>query len=255
VTGDVVALTRGLFEFEEAVGQSIRGTDETYKLFELVAKAPEHLTINTLTTPFLNRESILAAFDQMLVEATARPIVHRIEGEAGYGKTRLVLELARRAEQSGFRVVEAKGVSHLFDVPYFSVRMLVLRLLHLEDQERAENLATLLEQALDRPATLTPMDRTALLDILGVVQRDPAWEALNPPERRVRLSQASVTLWRSVVGRIACLLIVEDLHWMDEPSLEVLGRIVAAEHSGPFLAIVTHRMTKQISHMRSAARR
>src|SRR5262245_16491028 len=244
-TVDVVPITRGLFEVKEVAGHSIRGTNETYKLFELVAKAPEHLTINRLATPFIDREAILAAFDQMLIEAAARPIVHRLEGEAGYGKTRLIFELARRAERADFRVLEAKGISHLSNVPYFSVRTLVLRLLRLEDQERPENLEALLQQALDRLEALTPMDRAALLDILGVVRRDPAWEALNPPERRARLSQASVTLWWSVMGRKACLLIIEDVHWMDEPSLEVLSRIVASDHSGPFLAIVTHRTTKQ----------
>ena len=248
-TGDVVALTRGQFEVKEVGTRTIRGTDEPYRLFEIVAKATDRVAVRRLAqaaSPFLDREPIIDAFAAMLASPGARePPVLRLEGEAGYGKSRLVLELAGRARKAGFAVLATKGVSHFSDVPYFSVRALILQLLRLEDHEFASDLEALVEQAISRVEALSAMDRIALLDILGFGGEETAWEALNPPERRARLRGAPVALWRAMLGRNACVLIVEDLHWMDRASLEVFGRVVAADHGGPFLAIATHRATKQ----------
>jgi class 3 adenylate cyclase/tetratricopeptide (TPR) repeat protein len=249
VTGHVLAHTRGLFEVKGVAGQMIRGTDEPYEFFELVAKLPDHAAADHVaqrSNPILGREAILAQFDKIMVETTpTTPTVHRIEGEAGYGKTRLILEIARRAERAGLRVVETKGVSHFSDVPYLSIRILILRVLGLEDREDADASKPSLADALDQIDPLTALDRIAVLNIMGAVRKDAAWDALNPTERRTQLRQALVTLWRFVAGRRACLLIMEDLHWMDHTSLEVLDSIVATSHGRQFLAIGTHRQMKQ----------
>lgn len=249
VTGDVVALTCGLFEFREIGAQRIRGTDEPYRLFELMAKAPDRIAAGLLpqeASPFLDRESILDTFATMLANPDpSRPAVLRLEGDAGYGKSRLVLELAGRARRAGFTVVATTGVSHFSDVPYLGIRTLILQLLRLADREYADDLETSLERAFDRVEAHAAVDRIALLDILGIVRKDQTWEALNPPERRARLHEAPVALWRAIMDQNACLLVVEDLHWMDQASIEVLCRVIATKHVGPFLAIATHRATKR----------
>jgi class 3 adenylate cyclase/tetratricopeptide (TPR) repeat protein len=250
VTGEVIAATRGLFDARRFPAPQFKGTDQHYELFELVAQRSDRAGIDRFVhadAPLLGREEILASYDVLMtaVFGAAKPAVQRIEGEAGYGKTRLVHEIARRAEKRGFKVVVTKGVSHFSDVPYLSVRALVLRLLDLEDRAHTEEFERRIEDALARIAALQALDRIALLDMLGFARKDKAWDGLNPPERRARLRDALVALWRFAIGQAPCLLVMEDTHWMDQTSLEVLDRLVAGGHGGPLLAIATHRSTKR----------
>src|SRR5439155_12881555 len=80
-----------------------------------------------------------------------------------------------------------------------------------------------------------------LLDLLGVLPPDDAFRAVEPALRRQRTHEAlrQVFLAASVVQPLC--LIVEDLHWIDVETQEVLDRLVNGIPAARVLLLVNYR--------------
>ncbi len=139
-----------------------------------------------------------------------------VEGEAGVGKTRLLQEVGRDAEWRGAQVLWGRG-RELVELPPYGVLSEALRagLSPL----RAEQLAQLVEGVWLRQVSLILPQLAEWLPEL------PPHVALGPEQDRKRLLEA---LTRTVLalGQIAPhVLILEDLQWTDEPTLEALTHL------------------------------
>ncbi len=163
---------------------------------------------------FVGREGELEALARRLAAAASgRGGVRLIAGESGVGKSRLLEELRTLALVEGILVVRGQAVRH-GGRPYQAWRGAVRRLVlgcELSDLE-AGTLASLvpdLGELLGRPIEAAP--------------------ALEPQAARDRLRTVIGELFRR--QRSAVLVILEDLHWADGESLELLARLdrVAAE--------------------------
>ncbi|MFC4112198.1 helix-turn-helix transcriptional regulator [Nonomuraea zeae] len=151
-----------------------------------------------------------AELERLVAAAVAAPSVTVVEGEAGIGKSRLVAELAARPELAGRRLL--KGGCGQVREP-FPLGPIVEAL-----RGRAADL---------KDATLSPVAGSlrALLPELGAVLPEP----LPPLEDRAAERHR---LFRGLADVLAALgpavLVVEDLHWGDEQTVEFLGYLVGA---------------------------
>jgi DNA-binding CsgD family transcriptional regulator len=151
-----------------------------------------------------------AELERLVAAAVAAPSVTVVEGEAGIGKSRLVAELAARPELAGLRLL--KGGCGQVREP-FPLGPIVEAL-----RGRAADL---------EGVTLSPVAGSlrALLPELGTVLPDP----LPPLEDRAAERHR---LFRGLADVLAALgpavLVVEDLHWGDEQTVEFLGYLVGA---------------------------
>jgi class 3 adenylate cyclase/tetratricopeptide (TPR) repeat protein len=245
LTADVVAHTGGFFETVPIATKPIKGTDEQIDLFRLIGqRAGTAARFADQDVPLVGRRSVLARFDELLAGLRAgRFAVHRIEGEAGYGKTRLFQEFARRASAQQIETVEVRGYSHMRGVPYATVSSLFLDLLKRQGNGPLDLGDEALGRRLEAIGIADPIDRAAVLGLFGIDAKATNWDSLNPSERRVRLLGALDRLWRCLVRDRACLLLLEDLHWMDQTCLEVYGRVIGAARHSPLLVIASHRPT------------
>ncbi len=139
-----------------------------------------------------------------------------ITGEPGIGKSRLLSELCRRADVQPWLAVECAA-----EAQATALRPVIDALLALE-----QPLGTLVaEAALDRAATLP------LLAALLGQPLDPDVAALPlSPERQKELTlQALVALVCRRAERQPTLVVVENLHWADPTTLELLTLLVRAQ--------------------------
>ncbi|GIJ60284.1 helix-turn-helix transcriptional regulator [Virgisporangium aurantiacum] len=151
-----------------------------------------------------------------------------VTGEVGIGKTRLVARAATAARETGAVVVEAPCLP------------LGLRLPLLPVIEALRSLAT----ALGRPAfaELPPyaLDELARL-VPEVVGRAAAPDLLPAGEwQRQRLFAAVDLVLARVAGSRPVVLVVEDLHWVDAATLDLLTYLRASSN-GSLTLIVTCR--------------
>jgi len=178
-----------------------------------------------MSTPFVAREAQVAQLEDAVARAgrgDASAVL--LAGDAGVGKTRLVLHVAERARTQGVRVV----VSHCVDlgeigVPYLPFADALVQLRELEpdavDAVVAERpaLARLLPGAATPP---TPDDQTGRLQLFdGFV------------EAACAVGQAGRPL----------LLVVEDLHWADASSRDLLRFAVARLRDQHVVVVASYR--------------
>jgi len=157
-------------------------------------------------------------------------------GEPGLGKSRLVEELRERAPD--LRALTATCEQYEASTPYFAFRGVMRGVLDLPaDGEEPSRLRERIEK-LD-PELLQWLPLVALpLD----VQVGPTEEVddLQPAFRRARLHGVIELLFSKLLAT-PTLLIVEDAHWMDEASSELLRHLGTQVSSKPWLICVTRR--------------
>ena len=177
-----------------------------------------------MTTPFVGRAGELAALTADLDAAVGgHGGVVLVAGEPGIGKTRLVEELAAQAIVRGAVVLwgrcwEGAGA------PAFWPWVQVIR---GYVQGQAEDLASLrhdLGAGAADIAQLVPAVHDRLPDL-------PASPPLEPEAARFRLFDSLAGFLRTAAARRPLLLVLDDLHWADVPSLALL-RFMSRELEG-----------------------
>ena len=68
----------------------------------------------------------------------------------------------------------------------------------------------------------------------------------DPETDRLRLFDVSNALVADATAEAPIVLVLDDLHWADEPTLVYLGHLVRASASFPLLVIATHRDTELV---------
>jgi DNA-binding CsgD family transcriptional regulator/tetratricopeptide (TPR) repeat protein len=190
------------------------------KLLGNLRQARTGMTLRNYRTSFVGRAGELARLEQALAAASeGLPIVVLVGGEAGVGKTRLVDEFAGRATAVGVRVL-AGGCVKMTDggLPYGPV-VEALR------EFRRESGATLRE-------------------VLGPDQAEFAWSppgSAEGPHGPLPLFEWLLWLLRRLSEDEAVLLIVEDLHWADQSTLDLLRFVLHNMRRERFMVLLTYR--------------
>ena len=165
----------------------------------------------------------------MLPEKKARVLL--LMGEAGIGKTRLAEELSMEAQARGWTVAWTRAYEQEGGVPYRPWIELLRTLLHtippdvLHSQVRAGNDTTqsihAVPTALERLSTLLPELRDLFPHHGKTVQHPP----LPPEQERLHLWEATSGLLSMLSKTTPLLLVLDDLHWTDGSSRELLAYV------------------------------
>lgn len=205
------------------------------------------------TAPLIGRDAELAALlDGAIAGLGGQGRVLAVVGDAGAGKSRLVEELVQRLVMASVADGGAGGVppfeiylgdcqSYEQRTPYAALRGPLYDLLGLsagaaDNTARAEAIAERVRQLAPELERFTPL----LGDAIGFAMPETNLSAaLSPQQRHDRLQELIVALFLGAAARDPLLVVIEDIHWADQPSLELLGRLVAS--SQPLLLALTYR--------------
>ena len=169
-------------------------------------------------------ESLRAAFRRVAADGESRLVT--VAGDAGVGKTRLVRELWEELAATSPEPLRRTGRCIAYG-PGTTYRPIadVLR----------EQLG-LLET--DAPETVS--QRLGGHEILGLVLGHAADAELHPLAAREALHAGCVAFLAELAAAQPAVVLVEDLHWAQEPLLDLLERALD-EVSGPLLLVCTAR--------------
>ncbi|HEX5166974.1 MAG TPA: AAA family ATPase, partial [Thermomicrobiales bacterium] len=199
-----------------------------------------------MTTPLLQpvispilvgRDEYLAALDSLASGVKAgQGVTLLVSGEAGIGKSRLVAEARTRfrREPAG-RVLQGHCFEHDAGLPYAPFVDLFHNMLAEQPDELsrllavAPELAVLLPELADQPVPSTTAD----------AEQD-----------KRRMQQALVRMVATLSGEQPVLLIIEDIHWADGLTLELLQRLAQRVAALRLLLIVTWRDEEESEPLR-----
>jgi tetratricopeptide (TPR) repeat protein len=164
-----------------------------------------------------------------------------VVGEAGIGKSRLLYECAQRWRQDGVACYQGSCFSYGEAIAYLPFVQLLRAYFALDDvAAEVEARARIAE----RLATL-PLDAAAvapyLHHVLAYAVDDARFHELPADLIRARVAQALETLVLAAASRAPLALVVDDLHWIDQASEEVLAALVEAVAASPVLLVLAYR--------------
>lgn len=165
--------------------------------------------------------------------ATGRGTCVLVSGEAGIGKTRLVEELAGRAAAAGADVAWGRCQERADAPAFWPWAQVVRSLLALHSQE---TMAGALRRSGLSPADLAPLG----LPAPGGVGAEPP-PLVDPGAARFRLGQAVTTVVTALAAQRPILIVLDDLHWADPASLQLLGSLASEVPAACVLLVGTYR--------------
>ena len=179
----------------------------------------------------VGRAHELGVLDEYRAEAVGgtRQLV-LLAGDAGIGKTRLAAELARRAVGGGALVLYGRFDEEAL-APYQPVVEMV----------RGWSSGASLEPLRDRLGV-----RANELGLLfGELGPPPADEAAGDPDsRRMRFFDAVAALLGEAGAHAPLVLVFDDLHWADRPTLQLLRHLIRSPQPRRAMLLGTYRETE-----------
>ena len=193
-----------------------------------------------MTTPFVGRTGELAALTADLDAAVGgHGGVALVAGEPGIGKTRLVEELAARASVRGAVVLWGRCWEGAGAPAFWPWVQVIRGYVQVQAEDPASLRHDLGAGAADI-AQLVPAVHDRIPDL-------PASPPLEPEADRFRLFDSLAGFLRTAAARRPLLLVLDDLHWADVPSLALLRfmsrELEGGEGSGP-LVVGSYRHTE-----------
>ncbi|MEN3312661.1 MAG: hypothetical protein V7645_1990, partial [Actinomycetota bacterium] len=177
---------------------------------------------------FVGREREL---DDLLDEyrrtvAVGRPRLLTIIGEAGVGKTALAWHLWERLDGESSRPVRMVGrcPSYGRGTTYAPLAEILRSALGL----------------LESDAPVTVLERLGPRPILGLTLGVDVAGDLHPLAARERLQEAWIDLLADLGRDQPLLIVLEDLHWSEEPLLDLLERVIS-DLQAPLMVVATAR--------------
>jgi predicted ATPase/class 3 adenylate cyclase len=236
-----------MFDLKARPAATIKGFDMPVASWDVVGEAAIESRFEALRsgeTPLVGREEELRLLTlrwRQVKSGSGRVLL--VSGEPGLGKSRLVSAFEER--------VKADGAMELryFCSPQHSTTALYPVIAHLSRAMRLADSDTP-EQKLEklRPVIRRPEDLPFIADLFSVAApADARYEELAPEERRQKLFAALSGRIDALAKRGPLFILIEDTHWIDPTTQEMVDHLVAHIAQLPIFLVITCRQEYQPS--------
>jgi class 3 adenylate cyclase/predicted ATPase len=240
-------LTGGLFEYRDLGRVALKGLSALVQAWQVLGSSTVESRFEArhgaALTPLVGRDEELELLLRRWQQAKAGDgSVVLISGEPGIGKSRLIQTLMQRLGNEPHTRLRS------FCSPHYQDTALHPTITQLEraagfrrddtDEQRLNKLEAVLAQATNDLGEAGPL-LAALLSI-ATGGRYPSLD-LTPQKRKEKTLLALVAQVEGLAARQPVLMMVEDAHWIDPTSLELLQLTVDRVPDLPVLLIITFR--------------
>ncbi len=240
-------LVAGFFETLDLGEMPVRGRAPA-RAFEVLRprgrRARLDMAIERGLTPLIGRERELATLLDRFGEVKAgRGQVVFIAGEAGIGKSRLVLEFRQALAAAGEAAtwLEGRCISFGQSIPFLPLIDQLRENFRIEESDGEPEIIAKIEHGMRRMGELEA-HIPSIRYLLAVDPGDPAVMAMDAAARRQKLFDAALALPLRGARLRPLVLVFEDLHWLDTSTEEYLSVLMDAVAAVPLLLILTYRI-------------
>jgi class 3 adenylate cyclase/predicted ATPase len=241
-------LIAGQFALEDLGPRTLKGLSRPLQIFRVLGKSRATSRFQAMTsahglTSFVGRERELEALRAAWAQVTERRgSTILLRGPAGIGKSRLLEAGSQVASSCLHEVFEAQCSPYQMNSPLFPILEMIERRVGIEEGMSPAIKLDLLEQFAAGRSVPLEQATSALASLLSVPTLGRYPEIDLPPARRLQWMIGIVAdLLLHSVGGSPVLLLIEDLHWADPSTLDLLAEIVERQGHLPVLMIATTR--------------
>ena len=244
VSETVHSLAKGFFSFSDLGNYKLKGVSEPVKIFKVQAETTQsqfHASAARGLTPFVGRREEVAELRTCWKRTCAgEASVVSICGEAGIGKSRLSRLIAEEAVSAEATVSECECSAYHTNTSLFPIVEMLTRQMGLEPTSTPDDRLECLERFLSgRHVELTRA--TPLLgSLMGVVfDQRYSLPPMGPELQREETLRLLLALARHAPK--PHLIILEDLHWADATTIELIKRLIDEPTPSSTMLLVNYR--------------
>lgn len=246
ISENTCAQVRDYFELAEMGPLHIKGKGEPQKAWELVQTGSARTRLEAAMarglSRFVGRSQERETLNKSFQEACAgRGQMVGVVGEAGVGKSRLLMEFRRTLDETDCLYLEGRCIQYGGSMAYLPILAMLRRYFDIQDgegesavKEKLENRILSLDENLKH--LITPFQ-----EILSLKVDDADYLQIDPKQRKMMAFDAVRDLFVRESQERPLVLAVEDLHWIDKTSAELLGYLVEFLENANVLLILLYR--------------
>ncbi len=240
-------LVHGYFTYQDLGAHTLKGVATPMSVYRMLGESGVQSRLEAIVpgrlTPLVGREEEVALLQQRWDQAKAEQgQVVLLNGEAGIGKSRLVQVLKDHVAHEPHARIEWRGSSYHRQSALYPVIVHLHRLLQWQEDETPEEKLRTLETTLTSSGLALPevVPLLAALLSLPLPAHYPPL-AMTPQQQRQKTLEALLTWLYAEAKRQPVLVIVEDLHWIDPSTLELLSLLIDQGASARLCLVLTAR--------------
>ncbi|NOC45286.1 adenylate/guanylate cyclase domain-containing protein [Ruegeria sp. HKCCD7559] len=239
ISSETRRLTQGAFEFEPRGSHELKGFDNQRKVYRVVSEIMStsrfDARVGQSAVDLVARHDDLSTLTRLWSEAQeGSGRLALVGGAAGIGKSRLIKSLS---ETIGVKPFTLQCIPHLTSLPLHPI---VGELRRVSGDKSNDSIRAAISDFVQSASRLSDADLPVLLDLAGIETGAPS-ESDPLKKARKSLDVMLRSLGSLCDRRGTLLLVVEDVHWADATTLDVLDALASALSNFPVLVVLSHR--------------
>ncbi|NQW22903.1 MAG: AAA family ATPase [SAR202 cluster bacterium] len=258
ISGDTHSLIAPLFDFDAPEEVGVKGKTAPVTAYRVLSKKAEPgrmRGIEGLSSPLVGRVKEINELRQVLNRLhDGRGALVCLTGEAGLGKSSLLNELHACWEQiagSAAPWIECRGVSYDTTRPYGLFSQQMLQVFGVADNDSIETVRAKVAVA---PVGFPPEIQSAVVKAMSVLL---AFETASDGKQsqgeaaQRELHEACHGWWRAVASHSPTVIVMDDLHWADPASVQLIIDLFPLIEEAPLLILCSFRPERQSAAWRA----
>ncbi|MBT4266045.1 MAG: AAA family ATPase [Deltaproteobacteria bacterium] len=246
VSKNVHNLVQAYFEFESRGKLDLKGKKEAQDAFELLQPSAVDTRIDASAAKgfnrFVGRKKSLEVLQEAFETASrGSGQVVGLVGDAGVGKSRLLIEFSNQQLAGDFTYLEGQCFQfggNIIYLPILSILKSYFRILESDTEAIVKKKLREKIQALDD--TLIS-DISPLQDILSVPVDDESYQELEPRQKREQIFEAVRNILIKESENRPVVIALDDMHWIDKSSEAILDFLIGWLANTHILLILLYR--------------
>jgi class 3 adenylate cyclase len=244
-------IVQGLVRSRPAGEHEIKGKTERQKAFRLESIRRGAVRFDAALsrglTNYVGRSRELDILKQALEKAADAIAVIDLAGEPGIGKSRLVHEFRGRLADEQVFVLSGSCTPDGQQTPFLPFIEVVRGSFRLSEGEAEQEITRKLEKGLGVLGLASEENLALLLNLLGLKPQEDALKGLDGVLIGLRTRDLLSRLLQERCRITPVVMILEDLHWIDSVSEELIARLVNTGEKRPLLIVCTRRPEYRLS--------
>jgi class 3 adenylate cyclase len=226
--------------------QDVKGFPRPIGVYRLVGMKPFRAPFrDTIVGTYRGRDAELAVLQDAFAgaERGAGKTIG-ISAPPGLGKSRLCFEFSKIVRDRLVPVLEARASPYDHSGPLQPLVEFLRTFFRITPADEPATARSKIASRIEQAVPDLMGDVPVLADLLGIRDAESPPPMLDPKVRRARLINLVASLVRDGT-RTPSVIIIEDIHWLDEASIEFVSALVDVAHVSRALIILTYRSTYQ----------
>jgi predicted ATPase len=230
----------------------LKGLGEAQQVYRVVnasgAQGRLDVSVTKGLTPLVGRESeATLLFERWAQVKGGQGQVVLLSGEAGIGKSRLLQVMKDHVAGEAHTLLECRSSPYYQNTALYPVTDMLPRVFNWQHSDTLEVKLGKVEQTLRHQRLALDEAIPLFANLLALSLSEDRYPplTLSPPQQRQKTLQTIVTMLLAQAEQRPVLFILEDLHWTDPSTLELLELLIEQTPAAPICALLTCRPTFQ----------